>query len=140
MKLISKVFFLALLAIATNPAFSAKATLVKFSIANNTLLSWNLMLNADTTNVSPVVERFGGTAVWSASAADGRLNSVGIYYSARGTTTPCLSADRTGIMTINTVAYIPGEVTTIIVNPSETGAPICSCVGSACDVGAARKA
>lgn len=134
MKFISKGCALALLLMATHTA-SASVTLVSLSIINNTLLSWNVILNSNTGTYSPVIERFGGTAAWSVSATDGVLNPIGIYYSAKDTFVQCLSADRTGLLALNTSSYNPGDVITIVVNASETGAPVCTCVGSACDVG-----
>ncbi len=119
--------------VISNLAFAGSVTF-DLTIVNNTLRTWNAMANFDFGNLGPMVERNGGSASWMLSVDDRVLAGFDLYYSVSSMAVSCLSSDGSGAFALNPAIY-QGDKITITVDPGTDHWLVCSCSGSACDVG-----
>jgi hypothetical protein len=121
-----------IISIISNLAFAGSVTF-DLTIINNTSRTWNAMTNFAVDNIGPIVEKNGGSANWLLSVDDRQLTGFDLYYSASSMAVSCLSTNGAGAFALNPAIY-QGDKITITVTPGDNR-PVCSCSGSACDVG-----
>lgn len=121
-----------LLTIVLSNTLYAETITYHINIINQTERTFRVSSGGNYNN-SPIVDRNGGSKQWDVLANDDKLTTIDIVHIY--TSIPCLSANNEGIFALNPEHYTNDTVTIIVNTDAENGLLLCSCSGSACDVG-----
>lgn len=143
MKIGNIIFAVFALCCAENQAVAGLIVPMHLTIINNTQRTFNVTQAMNLNPIGPIVERNGGSAQWILYAKGNQLTTIGIYYTAASIIFSCSTPDGlNGAFALNPLIYKGDTVTITVTEGTDPGGyfstyPVCSCSGSACDIGLA---